>query len=36
MGVRKDNAEEGDFRGKIFENLREDLAGEAGYTDLIN
>ena len=31
-----DNAEEGDIRGKIFESLGEDLAGEAGYTNLIN
>ena len=31
-----DNAEEGDIWGKIFESLGEDLAGEAGYTNLIN
>ena len=31
-----DNAEEGDVRGKIFESLGEDLAGEAGYTNLVN
>ena len=31
-----DSAEEGDIRGKIFESLGEELAGEAGYTNLLN
>ena len=31
-----DSAEEGDIRGKIFESLGDDLAGEGGYQKLID